>query len=130
MAKQTQKITSAVGLGILPLGTFTITPGTPQQITANLALTGTRYTLQCRQIGLSVSKTTAGEVYLNYGNFNGGGGGGVPDPLATVLIVQSSSSDSIPFSSRTSDGMIDATKYYLDGSAACVVAVYLLDASA
>lgn len=127
MAKQTQKITRAIG-GITPLGTFTITPGTPQSILANLALVGTRYALQCRQLGVSVSKSVAGEVYLNYGDYNGGGGG-VPDPLATVLIVQSSSSDSLPFSSRTSDGLIDCTQYYLDGSAACVVAVYALDAT-
>jgi hypothetical protein len=127
MAAATQKVNHASG-GITPLGVFTITPGTPQNILKNTSLTTTRYSTQCRQIGISVSKSTAGEVYLNYGNYNGAGGG-VPDTIATVLIVQSSSSDSLPFSSRTSDAMIDAGQFWLDGSAACVCAVYLLDAS-
>lgn len=127
MAAQTQKINHAAG-GITPLGVFTITPGTPQSILANTSLKSVRYALQCRQIGISVSNKQAGEVYLNYGNYNGGSVG-VPDSLATVLIVQSSTCESLPFSSRTSDGMIDATQFYLDGSAACVVSVYLMDAS-
>lgn len=127
MAAATQKVNHASG-GITPLGVFTITPGTPQNILANTSLKSTRYSMQCRQIGVSVSKSVAGEVYLNYGNYNGAGSG-VPDTIATVLIVQSSSSDSLPFSSRTSDAMIDATQYWLDGSAACVCAVYLLDAT-
>lgn len=127
MAAATQKVTHSIG-GITPLGTFTITPGTPQSILANLKQTTVRYQFQARQLGFSVSKTVAGEVYVNYGNFNGAGGG-VPDPIATVLIVQSSSSDSLPFSSRTSDGLLDCSQYYLDGSAACVVAVYALDAT-
>lgn len=127
MAAATQKITRAIG-GITPLGTITITPGTPQNILKNTDLKSTRYALQCRQLGFSVSKAVAGEVYVNYGNFNGAGGG-APDTLATVLIVQSSSSDSLPFSSRTSDGLLDCTQYWLDGDAACVVAVYALDAT-
>lgn len=127
MSAATQKITRAIG-GITPLGVFTITPGTPQNILKNTSLVSTRYALQCRQLGISVSKTVAGEVYLNYGNYNGAGGG-APDTLATVLIVQSSSSDSLPFSSRTSDGMLDCTQYWLDGDAACVCAVYALDAT-
>lgn len=127
MAAATQKVNHASG-GITPLGVFTITPGTPQNILKNTDLKTGRYAMQCRQIGISVSKSTAGEVYLNYGNYNGAGGG-VPDTIATVLIVQSSSSDSLPFSSRTSDAMIDAGQYWLDGSAACVCAVYLLDAT-
>jgi hypothetical protein len=126
MAAQTQKITHAAG-GITPLGSFTITPGTPQSILANTKLASTRYALMCRQIGFSVSKSVSGEVYVNYGNYSGGVG--VPDNLATVLTVQSSSSQSLPIGERTSDGMIDATQFYLDGSAACVVSVYLLDAS-
>ncbi len=127
MAAQTQKVTRSIG-GITPLGVFTITPGTPQNILANTALVSTRYRLQARQIGVSVSSKVAGEVYLNYGNYNGAGGG-VEDTLATTLIIQSGASDSLPFSSRTSDGMLDCTQYYLDGSAACVCAVYAMDAT-
>lgn len=127
MAAATQKVTKALG-GITPLGVFTITPGTPQNLLKNTSLTTVRYALQCRQIGISVSSKVAGEVYVNYGNYNGAGGG-VVDTYATALIVQSGQTESLPFSSRTSDSMIDATQYYLDGSAACVVAVYLLDAT-
>jgi len=116
-----QKITRAFG-GITPLGKFIITPGTPQNILANTSLPTVRYSMQCRQIGVSVSSTVAGEVYLNYGNIAGLGN-------QTALIAQSSSTESLPFSSRTSDSMIDATMYWLDGSAACVVSVYLLDAT-
>lgn len=129
MAAATQKVNHASG-GITPLGVFTITPGTPQNILANTSLKTTRYSMQCRQIGISVSSTVAGEVYLNYGNYNGAGGG-VPDTLATVLIIQSGQCVSLPFGQRTSDGMIDATQFWLDGQTgkACVVSVYLLDAT-
>ena len=114
-----QKITRAFG-GITPLGKFIITPGTPQNILANTELSTVRYAMQCRQIGISVSSLVAGEVYLNYGSIPGLGN-------QTVLIAQSSSTESLPFSSRTSDSMIDAGQYYLDGSEACVCAVYILD---
>ncbi|MHB1952130.1 MAG: hypothetical protein ACYCOU_00155 [Sulfobacillus sp.] len=127
MAAQTQKVNHAAG-GITPLGTFTITPGTPQSILKNTALSTVRYALQCRQIGISVDSTPAGQVFLNYGDYNGGGTG-VPDPLATVLIVQSGQQASLPIGARTTDGMIDATQFYLDGSAACVVTAYLMDAT-
>ena len=43
-----------------------------------------RYSMQCRLIGVSVSSTVAGEVYLNYGSIAGMGN-------QTVLIAQSSS---------------------------------------
>ena len=114
-----QKITRAFS-GITPLGKFTITPGTPQNILANTELSTVRYAMQCRQIGISVSSLVAGEVYLNYGSIPGLGN-------QTVLIAQSSSTESLPFSSRTSDSMIDAGQYYLDGSEACVCTVYILD---
>ncbi len=114
-----QKITRAFS-GITPLGKFTITPGAPQNILANTSLPTVRYSMQCRQIGVSVSSTVAGEVYLNYGNIAGLGN-------QTALVVQSSQIGSLPNGDRTSDSMIDATMYWLDGSAACVVSVYLLD---
>ena len=127
MAAQTQKVNHAAG-GITPLGVFTITPGTPQSILANTSLSSVRYALQCRQIGICVDSSVAGVVFLNYGNYNGAGGG-VPDTLATVLIVPSGQQQSLPVGQRTSDGMIDATQYYLDGTAACVVSVYAMDAT-
>ena len=114
-----QKITRAFS-GITPLGKFIITPGTPQNILANTSLPTVRYSMQCRQIGVSVSSTVAGEVYLNYGDTPGLGD-------QTVLIAQSAQTESLPFSSRTSDSMIDAGQYYLDGSEACVCTVYILD---
>jgi hypothetical protein len=116
-----QKITRAFS-GITPLGKFTITPGTPQNILANTELPTVRYSMQCRQIGVSVSSTVAGEVYLNYGNIAGLGN-------QTALVVQSSQIGSLPNGDRTSDSMVDAAMYYLDGSAACVCTVYLLDAT-
>ena len=127
MPAATQKVNHASG-GITPLGTFIITPGVPQSILANTALSTSRYALQCRQIGISVDSTPGGQVFLNYGNYSGAGGG-APDTLATVLIVSAGQQGSLPVGSRTLDGMIDSTQYYLDGTAACVVAVYLLDAS-
>jgi hypothetical protein len=116
-----QKITRAFS-GITPLGKFTITPGTPQNILANTSLPTVRYSMQCRQVGISVSSTVAGEVYLNYGNIAGLGN-------QTALVVQSSQIGSLPNGDRTSDSMVDAAMYYLDGSAACVCTVYLLDAT-
>ena len=114
-----QKITRAFG-GITPLGKFVITPGAPQNILANTSLPTVRYSMQCRQIGVSVSSTVAGEVYLNYGNIAGLGN-------QTALISQSSQTASLPNGDRTSDSMIDAGQYWLDGSAACVCTVYILD---
>ena len=114
-----QKINRASS-GITPLGKFTITPGTPQNILANTTMSTARYAMQCRQIGISVSSLVAGEVYLNYGNIAGLGS-------QTALIAQSGQTESLPNGDRTSDSMIDATMYWLDGSAACVCTVYLLD---
>ena len=74
--------------------------------------------MRCQRV--SVSSTVAGEVYLNYGDTPGLGD-------QTVLIAQSAQTESLPFSSRTSDSMIDAGQYYLDGSEACVCTVYILD---
>ncbi len=116
-----QAVTHSIG-GITPLGVFTITPGTPQNILANTALDSKRYAFQCRQIGISLDSTPSGEIYLNYGNIAGKGG-------QTALIVQSGQQQSLPIGIRTTDGLIDATQYYLDGSAACVVAVYAMDAT-
>jgi hypothetical protein len=114
-----QKVTRAIG-GITPLGEFTITPGTPQNILANTGITTARYAFQCRQIGFSVSSLVAGEVYVNYGNIAGLGN-------QTALIVQSSQCQSLPIGMRSTDGLIDVTQWWLDGSAACKVAVYALD---
>jgi hypothetical protein len=116
-----QKVNRAIG-GITPLGKFTITPGTPQNILANTALSTIRYAFQCRQLGFSVSSTVVGEVYVNYGNIAGLGN-------QTALIVQSAQEAGLPLTSRTTDSMIDASEYWLDGSAACVVTVYALDGS-
>jgi hypothetical protein len=127
MAAQTQKVNHAAG-GITPLGTFTITPGTPQSILKNTDLSTIRYALQCRQIGISVASSPSGTVFLNYGNYNGGGGG-VFDPLATVLVVGAGQQQSLPIGIRTTDGMIDATQFYLDGTTGCIVSVYLMDAT-
>lgn len=114
-----QKVTRAIG-GITPLGEFTITPGTPQNILANTSLTTKSYALLCRSIGFSVSSTVAGEVYVNYGNIASLGN-------QTALIVQSSQAQSLPLGAVVVDGLIDATQWWLDGSAACKVAVYILD---
>lgn len=113
----------AIG-GITPLGIITITAGTPQKITKNLNLpTNAPYTFACRQIGISVDSTPAGEVYLNYGNFAG------KDTNATAAIIQSGTVQTFPGGSGTTEGEIDLTKWYLDGSASCIVAVYAVDAT-
>lgn len=116
-----QKINRAIG-GITPLGKFTITAGTPQNILVNTTLTNTRYALQARQIIVSVSSTVAGEVYLNYGPTAGFGN-------QTVLVIASGTEQAIPSGCLTRDGMIDSTQYYLDGSASCVCTVSLADAT-
>ncbi len=116
-----QKITRSIG-GITPLGKFTVTPATPQSILANTDLKTKQYTMQCRQIIVSVSSTVAGEVYLNYGNTAGFGN-------QTVLVIASGTEQSVPAGALTKDGIIDASQYYLDGSAACLTAVSLADAT-
>lgn len=113
----------AIG-GITPLGVITVTPGTPQQIISALNLTDkVGFTFSARQIGFSVSATPAGEAYVNYGNFPN------RDVNATVLIVQSSQAQSLPIGGVVTEGLIDVEKYWVDGSAAVVVAVYAADAS-
>ena len=59
---------------------------------------------------------------MNYGNFAGKGN-------QTALIVQSGTTQALPVNSRCTEGEIDANAWYLDGSAACVVAVSFVDAS-
>jgi hypothetical protein len=115
-------INKAIG-GVTPLGIITITPGTPIQVTSNLGISDTNFgKLMCRQIGLSLDSTPAGEIYVNYGNFAGKG-------KATAMIIQSGTVSTLPWGCEVEDGLLDATAWWLDGSAACVVAVYALDAS-
>lgn len=118
--------------GVVPGGVITITPGTPIKVTANMKLASGQqtlngpanvpYSVMCRQIGISVDSSAVGEVYLNYGNFAGKGNN-------TALIVQSGQTEAIPVNSRCTEGEIDANQWYLDGSAACVVAISFADAS-
>jgi len=118
--------------GVVPGGVITVTPGAPQKVTANLSLaTGNQgagntqsppYSVMCRQIGISVDSSAAGEVYVNYGNAPGKGNN-------TALIVQSGQTQALPVNSLCTEGEIDANQWYLDGSAACVVAISFVDAS-
>lgn len=117
-----QQFNKAIG-GVTPLGVITITPGTPQKLLKNLKLSSTTYVLSARQIGFSTDSSPSGEVYVNYGNVAG------KDANATALIIQSGTVQSLPIGARTSDGLIDLTQWWLDGSAACVVALYAMDAS-
>ena len=108
--------------GVMPGGVITITPGTPIKVSSNLSLTNTYGNLMCRQIGFSLDASPSGEVYVNYGNFAGKGN-------QTALIIQSGTTQALPVNSKTSEGQIDATQWYLDGSAACVVAISFVDAN-
>jgi hypothetical protein len=117
-----QAFQRAIG-GITPLGVFTITPGTPQQLTANLKLSTTTYSFQARQIGFGVDSSPAGEIYVNYGNVAG------KDSHVTALIIQSGTCQSLPLGAVTTEGEIDVSQWWIDGSAACVVAAYATDAT-
>lgn len=118
--------------GVVPGGVITITPGTPIKVTANIQQPtantslgnpkGAPYTITCRQIGFSVDTTPSGEVYVNYGPTAGKGNN-------TALIVQSGTTQALPVNSRCTEGEIDANAWYIDGSAACVVAISFADAS-
>jgi hypothetical protein len=116
----------AIG-GVTPLGVITLAAGTPVQLTAALGLTDKVYTFSARQLGFSVSglvATTAAEVYVNYGNYSG------LDTNATVLIIQKGGVQSLPINTSATEGLIDATQYWLDcNTGAAKVAVYALDAS-
>lgn len=115
------QITKAFG-GVVPGGIITVTQGTPQKVTSNLNLVGTQKSLQCRQISFSVDASPSGEVYVNYGNNAGKGN-------ATALIIQSGTTQCLPVNSRCVESEIDAGAWWLDGSAACVVAISFADAS-
>lgn len=117
-----QQFQRAIG-GLTPLGIITITPGTPINLLKNLNLVTQRYSLQARQIGFSIDSSPAGEVYVNYGNVAG------KDANVTAMILQSGTQQSFPIGSSCTEGEIDVSAWYLDGSAACVVAAYCLDAS-
>jgi hypothetical protein len=111
----------AIG-GVTPGGVITVNPGHPIQLTNNLNLANSGYSLQCRQIGFSVDASPSGEVYVNYGNFAGQG-------VQTALIVQSGTTQSLPVGASTKEGKIDGGAWYVDGSAACKVAISFVDAS-
>lgn len=115
------QITKAFG-GVVPGGVITVTPATPIQLTINLALVGTQKSLMCRQIGISLDSSASGEVYINYGKNAGKGNW-------TALIIQSGTVQALPVNSRCVEGEIDATQWYLDGSAACVAAISFVDVS-
>lgn len=115
-----QAFQRAIG-GVTPLGVITITPGTPINVLVNLNLATMRYSFQARQLGISVDSSPAGEVYVNYGNVAG------KDAHATAMIVQSSTNTSLPAHGVATEGELDLSQWYLDGSAACVVALYALD---
>lgn len=118
--------------GVVPGGIITITPGTPIKVTANIVQptanpsnSNTKsppFSITCRQIGFSVDTTPSGEVYVNYGPTAGKGNN-------TALIVQSGTTVALPVNSRCTEGEIDANAWYVDGSAACVVAISFADAS-
>lgn len=108
--------------GVVPGGVITITPGTPIAVTSNLNLSGKVFSLLCRQIGFSLDASASGEVYVNYGNTPGKG-------TQTALIIQSGQTQALPVNSRCVEGEIDAARWFIDGSAACVVAVSFADAS-
>lgn len=118
--------------GVVPGGIITVTPGVPIKVTANITQPTANtnvgnpqknsYTITCRQIGFSVDSSPSGEVYVNYGNNAGKGNW-------TALLVQSGTTQALPVNSRCTEGEIDASQWYLDGSAACVVAISFADAS-
>ncbi len=118
--------------GVVPGGVITVIPGTPIKITNNLSIPNTQttpgntlsrpYSILCRQIGFSVDASPSGEVYVNYGSDPGKG-------KNTALIIQSGTTQALPVNSRCTEGEIDADKWYIDGSAACVVAISFADAS-
>lgn len=121
----------AIG-GVTPLGAVTITAGTPVQISSLLAVPTTNpgatktdpiYALTARQIGFSVAASPAGVVYVNYGNYPG------LDVNATALIIASGTQQSLPAGTAATEGLIDCSKWWIDASANCVVALYVLDAS-
>lgn len=112
----------AIG-GITPLGLFIITPGTPQRLTSKLSSSGSVYAFSARQVSFSVDSSVSGNVYINYGNYPG------EDTNATALIVPSGTSASLPLHGVLTEGLIDCTSWWLDGSAACKVAVFAADAS-
>ena len=109
--------------GVTPLGSITITPGTPISVLANLNVVDQFFVFTCRQLGFMVLGTPSGNVYVNYGNTAGLG-------KQTGLIIPSAVGQaSLPLGSECQESLIDATKWYLDGDAACVVAIYAEDAS-
>lgn len=109
--------------GVIPGGAITIASGTPVAVTVNLALINTRGNLMCRQIGISVDSGAGGAVFVNYGNFPGLGD-------QTALIVQAGQTQALPVNSRTVEGEIDATKWYLDCAAgSATVVISFADAS-
>ena len=117
-----QPFQRAIG-GVTPLGVITVTPGTPINVLKNLSLATKTYSFQARQLGISVDSSPSGEVYVNYGNVAG------KNANVTAMIIQSGTVTSLPANGVATEGELDLSQWYIDGSAACVVALYALDAS-
>ena len=114
--------------GIWPLGSLTITHGTPLSILTNVGSQaqglndsgvgglGTAFrdkrpfSSLVAQLTFSAPKGNAGEVYVNYGNVAG------LDTNATVVIVQAGTTVSLPFGAPLVAGQIDPSQYYIDGT--------------
>ena len=110
--------------GITPLGVITITSGTPVQVSSLLAATDKVFAFTARQLGFSVSAASTGEFYIQYGNYSG------IDANATMLIVQHGTTGTLPTGCACTEGLIDVTQIWVDGShTGDKIAIYALDAS-
>ena len=107
--------TNAIG-GVWPLGTFTITSGTPVSIMsivgANLPSTapaGRVFSPNCRQLLISTAGN-AGLIYLNDGNYPG------KDVNRTVAIIGPNMPNVAFPPSHLADSVLDMSRYWVDGT--------------
>ncbi|HEY3620716.1 MAG TPA: hypothetical protein VGK96_28265 [Candidatus Sulfotelmatobacter sp.] len=110
MPPQSRPETNAIG-GVWPLGTFTITSGTPIALTSIVgAQKATQpFSASCRQLTLSTPGNT-GLVYINDGPFAG------RDVNRTVAVIGPNQ----PYVGFPNDplteSVLDISRYYIDGS--------------
>ena len=125
--------------GIWPLGVITVTGGTPKQIIANVGSQdagkndagvkvvmpqGRNFGSSCGQLVFSAPSANSGDVFINDGNF-----AGTPETNRTVLCIPKGMTLSLPAGAELQSGVIDVTRYWVDGTTGDKIIVTAMDAS-
>lgn len=102
--------TNAIG-GLWPLGTITITAGTPIALNSIVGAKNAKqpFSRSCRQLIFSTAGNT-GLIYINDGNYAG------KDVNRTVMIIGPQTANIAMPQTALTESVLDIDRYYVDGT--------------